>query len=138
MFWKISQYSQKQNQHRSLFLIKLQTSSLEFYFKRDSGTVVFLWVLQYENLYYRKPPGDYFPVFPSRKYSTIQLLSTSITDQAKYYVFIFVGFQFQKNLNLFLSLSLHLTIANIPTIRTIVPKRQHHFICTLAFYFNNI
>ena len=30
---------------QGLFLIKLQVSGLELYYKRDSGTGVFLWIL---------------------------------------------------------------------------------------------
>ena len=47
---------------QSLFLIKLQPWGLQLYLIRDSGTGVFLWILQNfsEQLFRRTPPDDCF------------------------------------------------------------------------------
>ena len=46
----------------SLFLIKLQASALQLYYKRDSATGVFLWILCNfkEHLFYRTTPNNCF------------------------------------------------------------------------------
>ena len=46
VFLEISQNSQENTCAWVSFLIKLLASALQFYLKRDSGTVVFLWILQ--------------------------------------------------------------------------------------------
>ena len=46
MFLEISQNSHENTCARVSFLIKLQAWSLQLYFKKDSGTGVFLWVWQ--------------------------------------------------------------------------------------------
>ena len=55
------------------FLIKLQTRDLQLYYKRDSGTGVFLWVLQRfkEHLFSRTPPDDCLCYY-NIKYTTIK------------------------------------------------------------------
>ena len=47
---------------QSLFLIKLQSSGLQRYLKRDSGTGVFLWILWkfLRTPFFRIPPSDCF------------------------------------------------------------------------------
>ena len=59
LFSKISLNSQENTCARVSFLIKLQ---LQLYWKRDSGTGVFLWILRNfkEHLLYRTPLGDCF------------------------------------------------------------------------------
>ena len=46
VFLDISQNSQENTCARVSFSIKLQALDLQLYLKRDSGTGVFLWVLQ--------------------------------------------------------------------------------------------
>ena len=46
VFLKISQISQENSCARVHFLIKLQARGLQCYWKRDSGTSVFLWTLR--------------------------------------------------------------------------------------------
>ena len=46
VFSEISQHSQENTCARVSFLIKLQAWGLQLYQKRDSGTGVFLWILQ--------------------------------------------------------------------------------------------
>ena len=46
LFLKILQISQENNCARVSFLIKLQASGLQLYYKRDSGTGVLLWNLR--------------------------------------------------------------------------------------------
>ena len=50
------------HQCQSLFLIKLKASDLQLCLKRDSGTGVFLWILQNseEHLFYGTTPDDCF------------------------------------------------------------------------------
>ena len=57
VFLKISQNLQENTCTTVSFLIKLQASDLQLYQKRDSGTGVFLWILQnfQEHLFYRTP-----------------------------------------------------------------------------------
>ena len=45
MILEISQKSEENTCTKVPLLIKLQASALQFYFKRDSGTGVFLWIL---------------------------------------------------------------------------------------------
>ena len=54
---------------QSLFLIKMQDLGLQLYQKRDSGTSVFLWILQNfkEQFFYWTPPGDCFCNFKEQK-----------------------------------------------------------------------
>ena len=58
MFLEISQNSQENTYTRVCLLIKLQAWGLQLYWKRDSGTGVFLWILRnfYEHFLYRTPP----------------------------------------------------------------------------------
>ena len=46
MFLEISQNSQENNLARISFLIKLQAPDLQLLKKSDSGTSVFMWILQ--------------------------------------------------------------------------------------------
>ena len=46
VFLEISQNSQENTSARVSFLSKLQASGLQLYKKRDSGTVISLWILQ--------------------------------------------------------------------------------------------
>ena len=61
MFLEISQNSQENPCARVSFLIKLQASGLQLYYKRDSGTGIFTWLLWNfkEHLFYRIPLDDY-------------------------------------------------------------------------------
>ena len=54
MFLNILQNSQENTCARVSFLIKLETSGLQLYWKRDSGTGIFLWILQnfWEQLFF--------------------------------------------------------------------------------------
>ena len=68
---------------QSLFLNKVTGSDLKHYSKRDSGTGVFLWILQFfqEHLFYWTPLGDCFWLFRYpfswvRVYHFITLLET--------------------------------------------------------------
>ena len=62
MFLEISQNSQENTCVRASFLIKLQALGLQLYYKRDSDTGVFLWILRnfWEHLFYRTSPEDCF------------------------------------------------------------------------------
>ena len=55
---KISQISQEITCARVSFFIKLQASGLHFYQKKESGTGLFLWILQnfQNNFFHRTPP----------------------------------------------------------------------------------
>ena len=61
LFLEILQNSQKNTCARVSFLMKLQAKPATL-LKKDSGTGVFLWILQnfQEHLFYRTPPGDCF------------------------------------------------------------------------------
>ena len=62
MFLEISQNSQKNTGARASFLIKLQASALQLYWKRDSSTGVFLWILWdfYDQLFLQNSSGGCF------------------------------------------------------------------------------
>ena len=57
MFLEISQNSQDHTCARVFFSIKLRAWGLQLYSERDSGTGIFLWILQnfLEHLFYRTP-----------------------------------------------------------------------------------
>ena len=61
VFLEISQNSQENTCVRFSFLIKLQALSLQLYWKRNSGTRVFLWILRnfWEHLFHRTSLDDY-------------------------------------------------------------------------------
>ena len=64
---------------QGLFLIKLQSLGLRLYYKGDSGTGVFLWILQNfkEYLFYRTPLDNCFcnKGLPDRLTSNVKLLA---------------------------------------------------------------
>ena len=62
MFLEISQNSQKNTGARASFLIKLQASGLQLYWKRDSSTGVSLWILWdfYDQLFLQNSSGGCF------------------------------------------------------------------------------
>ena len=62
MFFKITQNAQENTCARVSLLIKLWSWDLQLYWKRDSGTDIFLWILRnsLEHLFHRNPPGDCF------------------------------------------------------------------------------
>ena len=60
--FEISQNSQENTCARVSFLIKLQISGLQLYWKKDSGTGGFLWILRnfWEHRFHRTPLGNCF------------------------------------------------------------------------------
>ena len=62
VFLKISQNFLENTSARVSFIIKLLAWGLQLYYKRDSGTGAFLWILQNFKLYLfdRTPPNDWF------------------------------------------------------------------------------